>query len=57
MPFGNPQREKVATLSLCSSFREVLQIQTLRSHFDENANTEVARNKSSKNLCYLRRFP
>jgi hypothetical protein len=34
MPFGNPQCEKVAALSLCSSFRKNMQIQTLRSHFD-----------------------
>ena len=30
MPFGNPQREKVAPLSLCSFFREGVHIQILR---------------------------
>ena len=31
IPFGNPQCEKVAPLSLCSSFRKMIHLQTLRA--------------------------
>ena len=36
MPFGFPQREKVAALSLCSSFREALHLQLLRARLKES---------------------
>ena len=35
IPLGTPEREKVAALSLCSSFREVLKIQHLRARVKE----------------------
>jgi hypothetical protein len=42
MPFGFPQCEKVAALSLCSSFRENKQIQILRWRFDRKTPTRKA---------------
>jgi len=45
VPFGNPQCEKVAALSLCSSFRKSRQFQRLRLQVKKLANTEVARDK------------
>ena len=35
IPLRTPEREKVAALSLCSSFREVLKIQHLRARVKE----------------------
>ena len=40
MPFGFPQRKKVAALSLCSSFCEVIHFQILCSHFKKKCEHE-----------------
>jgi len=42
------QREKVAALSLCSSFRDSKQIQPLRLQVKKLANAEVIREQKSK---------
>jgi hypothetical protein len=56
MPLRNLQREKVATLSLCSFFREGIDIQILCSHFKEKCEHESHTHAAkSKNFCYLRR--
>ena len=58
MPFGNPQREMVASLSLCSSFREDKQIQTLRWRLEVQAPTRKTHAmRQSKRFCYVLRAP